>query len=86
MLLYGNVCYDTQEAAEEAINMIHGMKICVQQVFVEHEIEASHRLTDTLLVMYIPTSLCTEEDGREIFAEYGPLISVRVQTHYDSVS
>lgn len=59
-IAYERICCSRQEAAEEAIDKIHGMRIRGQRVYVEHVVESRYRETDTLLIRYIPPSLFTE--------------------------
>ncbi|KAI8065739.1 hypothetical protein BC940DRAFT_303469 [Gongronella butleri] len=91
---YGFIHFDTMEAAERAINHAHGKRLCDRSLFVGHYIprsermqrfeEAKHRFTN-VYVKNLVTDI-TEEELRDLFSGFGPILSVLIQRDDQNVS
>ncbi|ORX47696.1 polyadenylate binding protein [Hesseltinella vesiculosa] len=91
---YGFIRFDTIEAAERAITNVNGMMLYDRELFVGHYVprhermqrfeEAKHRFTNVYVKNLVPD--ITEEELRELFICFGPILSVMIQRDDQGVS
>ncbi|KAL3634166.1 poly(A) binding protein Pab2 [Castilleja foliolosa] len=89
---YGFVQFDSEEGAHNAIDKLNGMLINDKQVFVGHFLRKQDRDTDVtktkfnnVFVKNLAESI-TDDDLKNVFAEYGPITSSVVMRDADGKS
>ncbi|RXN05199.1 polyadenylate-binding 1 [Labeo rohita] len=91
---FGFVHFETQEAAEKAIEKLNGMLINEQKVFVSHfksqkerevEMQARNREFTNIYIKNFGKDV-DDKMLTEIFSKFGPTLSVRVMTDEKGVS
>lgn len=89
---YGFVQFDTEEAAETAINKLNGMLLNDKQVYVGHFLRRQERDSSSsktkfnnVYVKNLPEST-TDEDLKKTFGEYGTITSAVVMRDGDGKS
>ncbi|KAK9756447.1 hypothetical protein RND81_01G098300 [Saponaria officinalis] len=89
---YGFVQFDSEEAAQKAIEKLNGMLINDKQVFVGHFVRKQERDNDSSRTkfnnVYVKnlSESTTDDDLKKIFGEYGPITSAVVMRDADGKS
>ncbi|XP_022858392.1 polyadenylate-binding protein 2-like [Olea europaea var. sylvestris] len=86
---YGFVQYDTEEAAQKAINEQNGMSLYGKQVYVGHFVSKRERENKTKFTNVFVKNLSesiSEEDLKIIFGEFGLITSIAVMRDEDGNS
>jgi polyadenylate-binding protein len=82
---YGYVHFETDEAADAAIQHVNGMLLNDLQVYVgrlkgrkerQSKLEEQHAIFNNLYVKNLPDSVTSDEELRALFDAFGPMISV----------
>ncbi|KAL2894584.1 Polyadenylate-binding protein 2 [Bienertia sinuspersici] len=89
---FGFVQFDTEEAAQKAIEKLNGMLINDKQVYVGHFVRKEERDTNTsrtkfnnVFVKNLSESIA-DEDLKKVFGEFGPITSAVVMRDADGRS